>query len=156
MARRRGWAAASSVSATSCPSSEGSAAFSSCIPRDAPCGRASGWGWTADGIKNPPHPEVPRDARPRRTHRFDSAFWLPSASADRLDALDQIDELRAILVPYRLDRVLERFFVGDRDDLDAGGFHALHRLGFGLVPQFARVELRLAREFLDQPLVVGR
>src|SRR5271167_1208430 len=67
---------------------------------------------------------------------------------DGLDALDHVGVFRTVLVPHRLDRVLERLLVGDFGDGDAGcpglvegGLLVFH-------PQGAFLELRLARELL--------
>src|SRR5229473_2736135 len=61
----------------------------------------------------------------------------------RLDALDDVGEARAVLVPHRLHGVLERLLVGDLEHLDAGGSGLAH--GFFLVggPQRALLALRL-------------
>ena len=62
-----------------------------------------------------------------------------------LNALDHVLIFRAILVPHRLDGVLERRLVGDLDDLAAGGLGFLQRLLLVLIPKLA---------FLDRKSVV--
>src|SRR5215203_6433147 len=71
------------------------------------------------------------------------------------DALEQGGVLDAVLVADRLGRLVERGLVGGNEG------HALGlEVGFGghglLVPELSLLELRLAREFLEQRLVVGR
>src|SRR5271154_2658405 len=75
---------------------------------------------------------------------------------DGLDALDHVGVLRTVLVPHRLHGILERLLVGDFGDGDAGGPGLVE--GGLLVdrPQRAFLELRLARELLDQRLIGGR
>src|SRR5438045_9355737 len=67
----------------------------------------------------------------------------PIESAHSLDLLDQIGELAAVFVPDRLHRVLERFLVGDVIDLDIAALHPVEGIGLFLVPQVARISLRL-------------
>src|SRR5947209_5260823 len=104
---------------------------------------------------SPPYPPIAsRWAAPSPPEGRRGALSLASRSGHRLDALDQVGELAAVLVPDRLDRVAERLLVLDWVDLDAGGLHAVHGLGLGLVPALARVELRLPSELFDQRLIV--
>src|SRR5258707_12190039 len=92
-----------------------------------------------------------------RPIRFDrSPTFRPPTSLNGLDAFDQLGELGAVLVPYRLDRILERLFVGDLDDLDAGRFGLLERFLLVLRPQNSLFLLRLAAELPDHALVVLR
>src|SRR5262249_31834492 len=77
-------------------------------------------------------------------------------SFHRLDALDRLRIFRAVLVPYRLDRVLERLLVGNLDDLDPRRPRLVQRLLLVFVPQHALFALRLASEFLDELAVFGR
>src|SRR5258706_11362841 len=92
-----------------------------------------------------------------RPIRFDrSPTFRPPTSLNSLDAFDQLGELGAVLVPYRLDRILERLFVGDLDDLDAGRFGPLERFLLVLRPQNSLFLLRLAAQLREQCLVILR
>src|SRR5581483_10030088 len=79
-----------------------------------------------------------------------------SPSGHRLDPVDEVGVLGAVLVPDRLHRALERGLVGNADDLDPGLLHL--REGFLLLgePELPLLELRLAAELGDQLLVVLR
>jgi hypothetical protein len=67
--------------------------------------------------------------------------------------LYQVGVLGAVLVPDRLDRVLERLLVGEGDHLDPRVLDLLHRLRLALVPELPLLELGLLRELPDQVLV---
>src|SRR3984957_9313497 len=81
---------------------------------------------------------------------------IEAGSRNGLNALDHVLVFRAVFVPDRFDRVLERRLVRYLDDLAAGGLGFFQRLLFVLIPVFAFFELGFAGEFLDQVLVVGR
>src|SRR5258705_13938298 len=70
-----------------------------------------------------------------------------------LDALDQRGVLRRMLVPDRLDRVLEWLEVGNLVDLGTDFLHVLDRLLLHLVPELALLELRRLGRFHDQVLI---
>src|ERR1700758_4696406 len=70
-----------------------------------------------------------------------------------LDALDHVGVLGTVLVPHRLDRVLERFLIGDLGDRDACSLGLFHGSFFVFHPQLALLELCLAAEFLYQRLI---
>src|SRR6267378_3329244 len=70
-----------------------------------------------------------------------------------LNALDHVGVLGTVLVPYRLDRVLERLLVGDLGDRDAGRLGLVHRFLLILRPQYAFFGLCLFAE-LDQERLV--
>src|SRR5215471_21354450 len=86
--------------------------------------------------------------------RFGEARETPALRSLRLDALDDPGKPRAVFVPDRLHGVLERFLIGDIEDLDAGGGDLTHRLLFVGLPQHALFALGLARELADEFLVV--
>src|SRR5579885_1287945 len=83
-----------------------------------------------------------------------ASVWL----FHRLDALDEVGEFRPIPVPHRLHRLLIRLLVGiaDGNDGDARGLGLGHRRLLVLVPELALLELRFAREFFDQRLIILR
>src|SRR5712692_9082715 len=98
----------------------------------------------------------PTTAKPAQSHRDRPAPTTRlGASLHVLDALDQIGVLRAVLVPYRLHRVLERLLVKDLGDIDAGLLDLLDGFLFHLVPELALLLLCFLRELRDQRLVVG-
>src|ERR1700730_6083481 len=92
---------------------------------------------------------IPRlGARRARQRPFGSTSLTRAAppSLHRLNALDQVGEARAIFVPDRLHRLLERLLVGDLEDLNAGRLRLLDRLLLVGGPERALLDLRLARE----------
>src|SRR5687767_7244254 len=68
------------------------------------------------------------------------------------DLLNQARVLGAVLVAYRLRRLVERLLVG-LDELDARRLQLAGGLGDVRIPQLALLELRLARELADQVLI---
>src|SRR5712691_10373185 len=80
----------------------------------------------------------------------------PQTLLNGLDAFDQLGELGTVLVPHRLDRVLERLLVGDLDDLYAGRPGLVERFLLVLRPEHALFLLRLAAELREQCLLVLR
>src|SRR5438270_10771622 len=85
----------------------------------------------------------------RQFERISKQQETPIESAHSLDLLDQIGELAAVFVPDRLHRVLERLLVGDVIDLDIAALHPVEGIGLFLVPQIARIGLRLADNLLQ-------
>src|SRR5690349_23819349 len=78
------------------------------------------------------------------------------ALAHGLDLFDQSGELAAVFVPDRLDRILEWLLVRDVIDLDIAALHSVEGFSLFLVPQLARIGLRLTRELFEQRLVIRR
>src|SRR3984957_5664287 len=94
-----------------------------------------------------------------RRHNWIASLTLAMTKRDlrnALNALDHVLVFRAVFVPDRFDRVLERRLVRYLDDLPAGGLGFFQRLLLVLIPVFAFFQLGFAGEFLDQVLVVGR
>src|SRR6516162_6819657 len=84
------------------------------------------------------------------------AGWSGPALLNGLNAFDQLGELGAVLVPHRLDRILEWFLVVELDDLDASRFRLSERFLLVIRPEHAFFLLRLTTELRQQTLIILR